>query len=200
MKDLPWKLYLSEFLTNLLPTIYLTLRVYFLGDLPNAWGVNIASQLVWISLILEVIQEALILPLFYIIGKTAKNRQETINKVKSGLIFTVCVHVIILIIVGIFARFFVELMAQDPRIGVVVCSCGTNIAGTVDVDEVTKYASSLPNVVYAENLLYSCSSDAQVVIKDAIKEHKLNRVIVASCTPRTHEPLFRGRSQTRPSR
>ncbi|MHA1934188.1 MAG: FAD-dependent oxidoreductase [Candidatus Thorarchaeota archaeon] len=84
-----------------------------------------------------------------------------------------------------------ELMAQEPRIGVVVCSCGTNIAGTVDVEEVTKYASTLPNVVYAENLLYSCSSDAQVVIKDAIKEHKLNRVIVASCTPRTHEPLFR---------
>ncbi|QEE17192.1 MATE family Na+-driven efflux transporter [Promethearchaeum syntrophicum] len=114
VKNLPWKLYLSVFLTNLLPTLYLTLRIYFLGDLPNAWGVNIASQLVWISLILEVIQEGLILPLFYIIGKTVQNRQETINKVKSGLIFTVCIHLLILIIVGIFAKFFVELMAQDP--------------------------------------------------------------------------------------
>ncbi len=114
VKDLPWKLYLSVLLTNLFPTIYLTLRIYFLGGLPNAWGVNIASQLVWISLILEVIQEGLILPLFYIIGKTAQNRQETINKVKSGLIFTVCIHMIILIIVGIFAKFFVEIMAQDP--------------------------------------------------------------------------------------
>ncbi|MHA2423396.1 MAG: FAD-dependent oxidoreductase, partial [Candidatus Thorarchaeota archaeon] len=84
-----------------------------------------------------------------------------------------------------------ELIAAEPRIGVVVCSCGINIAGTVDVDEVTQYASTLPNVVYSENLLYSCSSDAQDVIKEAIQEHNLNRVVVASCTPRTHEPLFR---------
>jgi heterodisulfide reductase subunit A len=84
-----------------------------------------------------------------------------------------------------------ELMATEPRIGVFVCSCGINIAGTVDVAEVTEYAKSLPNVAYAENLLYTCSSDSQVVIKDAIKEHNLNRVVVASCTPRTHEPLFR---------
>ncbi|MFW9810997.1 MAG: hydrogenase iron-sulfur subunit [Candidatus Thorarchaeota archaeon] len=84
-----------------------------------------------------------------------------------------------------------ELMATEPRIGVVICSCGINIAGTVDVAEVTEYARTLPNVVYAENLLYSCSSDAQVVIKDAIKENDLNRLVVASCTPRTHEPLFR---------
>ncbi|UCE11399.1 MAG: hydrogenase iron-sulfur subunit [Candidatus Thorarchaeota archaeon] len=84
-----------------------------------------------------------------------------------------------------------ELMTGEPRIGVFVCSCGTNIAGTVDVGEVTEFASSLPHVVHSENLLYSCSSDAQVVIKDAIQEHSLTRVVVASCTPRTHEPLFR---------
>ncbi|MFX0107914.1 MAG: hydrogenase iron-sulfur subunit, partial [Candidatus Hodarchaeota archaeon] len=84
-----------------------------------------------------------------------------------------------------------ELIAAEPRIGVVICSCGINIAGTVDVAEVTEYASTLPGVVYSENLLYSCSSDAQVVIKEAIKEHNLNRLVVASCTPRTHEPLFR---------
>jgi len=83
------------------------------------------------------------------------------------------------------------LMTAEPRIGVFICSCGINIAGTVDVAEVTRYAGTLPNVVHSQNLLYSCSSDAQVVIKDAIKQHKLNRVVVASCTPRTHEPLFR---------
>ncbi len=82
-------------------------------------------------------------------------------------------------------------MASEPRIGVIICSCGINIAGVVDVAEVTRYASTLPNVVYSENLLYSCSSDAQEVIKEAIKEHDLTRVVVASCTPRTHEPLFR---------
>ncbi|MFX0054002.1 MAG: hydrogenase iron-sulfur subunit [Candidatus Hermodarchaeota archaeon] len=84
-----------------------------------------------------------------------------------------------------------ELIAAEPRIGVIICSCGINIAGTVDVAEVTEYASTLPGVVYSENLLYSCSSDAQDVIKEAIKEHNLNRLVVASCTPRTHEPLFR---------
>ncbi|MHA2212073.1 MAG: hydrogenase iron-sulfur subunit [Candidatus Thorarchaeota archaeon] len=84
-----------------------------------------------------------------------------------------------------------ELMTGEPRIGVFVCSCGTNIAGTVDVAEVTEFAGNLPHVVHSENLLYSCSSDAQVVIKDAIQEHSLTRVVVASCTPRTHEPLFR---------
>ncbi|RLI62631.1 MAG: heterodisulfide reductase [Candidatus Thorarchaeota archaeon] len=84
-----------------------------------------------------------------------------------------------------------DLVGQEPRIGVIICSCGINIAGVVDVAEVTRYAASLPNVVYAENLLYSCSSDSQEVIKEAIREHNLNRVVVASCTPRTHEPLFR---------
>lgn len=84
-----------------------------------------------------------------------------------------------------------ELIAENPRIGVFICSCGINIAGTVDVDEVTQYAGTLPNVVHAENLLYSCSSDSQIAIKEAIHEHNLNRVVVASCTPRTHEPLFR---------
>ncbi|MHA2602258.1 MAG: hydrogenase iron-sulfur subunit [Candidatus Thorarchaeota archaeon SMTZ1-83] len=88
-----------------------------------------------------------------------------------------------------------ELMAAEPRIGVIICSCGINIAGTVDVAEVTEYASTLPGVVYSENLLYSCSSDAQDVIKEAIKEHNLNRLVVASCTPRTHEPLFRATIQ-----
>jgi len=80
---------------------------------------------------------------------------------------------------------------QEPRIGVFVCSCGSNIAGVVDVAEVTQYAASLPNVVHAENTTYTCSPDSLKVIKERILEHELNRVVVASCTPRTHEPLFR---------
>jgi len=79
---------------------------------------------------------------------------------------------------------------QPPRIGVFICHCGINIGGVVDVPEVTRYAKNLPNVVLADRNLYTCSADTQTIIKDKIKEYNLNRVVVASCTPRTHEPLF----------
>ncbi len=79
---------------------------------------------------------------------------------------------------------------QPARIGVFICHCGINIGGFVDVPEVTKYASTLPNVVLADRNLYTCSADTQTIIKEKIAEYNLNRVIVASCTPRTHEPLF----------
>jgi heterodisulfide reductase subunit A len=85
----------------------------------------------------------------------------------------------------------IDVEGQAPRIGVFVCHCGTNIAGVVSVPSVVEYAKTLPDVVYAENNLYTCSNDTQERIKEKIKEHNLNRVVVASCTPRTHEPLFR---------
>ncbi|MGB9720329.1 MAG: FAD-dependent oxidoreductase [bacterium] len=84
----------------------------------------------------------------------------------------------------------IDFSGQTPRIGVFVCHCGINIAGTVKVMEVVEYAKTLPNVVYAENNLYSCSDDSQRHIKEMIEKHNLNRVVVAACTPRTHEPLF----------
>ena len=77
-----------------------------------------------------------------------------------------------------------------PRIGVFVCHCGINIGGVVDVPGVAEYAKTLPNVVYAEENLYTCSQDTQKRIQEKIQEHGLTRVVVASCTPRTHEPLF----------
>jgi len=84
----------------------------------------------------------------------------------------------------------IPVEGQPPRIGVFVCWCGINIGGTVNVPEVMEYAATLPNVVYADQNLYTCSQDTQEKIKEAVEEHGLNRVIVASCTPRTHEPLF----------
>ena len=78
-----------------------------------------------------------------------------------------------------------------PRIGVFICHCGTNIAGIVNVPEVVEYARGLPYVVHAEANLYTCSEEGISSIKKAIKEYDLNRVVVASCTPRTHQPLFR---------
>ncbi len=82
--------------------------------------------------------------------------------------------------------------SEDLRIGVFVCHCGTNIGGFVDVPSVVEYTKTLPDVVFATGNLYSCAEDGLASIRDAIKEHKLNRVIVASCTPRTHGPLFQG--------
>ncbi len=81
---------------------------------------------------------------------------------------------------------------EEPRIGVYVCNCGTNIAGTVDVAEVSKYAGTLPNVTVARDYVYMCSAPGQDLIKNDIKEHGLNRIVVASCSPRMHEPTFRG--------
>ncbi len=83
-------------------------------------------------------------------------------------------------------------MAEEIRIGVFVCDCGSNIAGYLDVKELAEYAKTLPHVVYVKENLYTCSEGGINEIKAAIKEQNLNRVVVASCTPRTHEPLFRG--------
>jgi heterodisulfide reductase subunit A len=84
---------------------------------------------------------------------------------------------------------------EEKRIGVFVCRCGKNIAGVVDTAEVSKYAATLPGVVMSRENLYSCSEDAQSVISETIKKEKLNRVVVAACTPRTHEPLFQETSR-----
>jgi len=80
---------------------------------------------------------------------------------------------------------------EEQKIGVFICHCGVNIGGVVNVPEVVKYAKTLPNVAYAEANIYTCSEAGLASIKENIKKQGLNRVIVASCTPRTHEPLFR---------
>ncbi|UCE92091.1 MAG: hypothetical protein JSV90_02840, partial [Methanobacteriota archaeon] len=77
------------------------------------------------------------------------------------------------------------------RIGVFICHCGHNIASAVDVEKVVEYARTLPEVVYAGRNLYSCSQEGLSAIKESIEKNDLNRVVVAACTPRTHEPLFR---------
>ncbi|MFW5855696.1 MAG: FAD-dependent oxidoreductase [Bacillota bacterium] len=80
---------------------------------------------------------------------------------------------------------------QRTRVGVFVCHCGTNIAGVIDVKEVTERAAELPFVEWAEDVKYLCSTDSQDLIAERIEEYDLNRVLIASCTPRTHEQLFR---------
>ena len=83
-----------------------------------------------------------------------------------------------------------DVNGEVTRIGVFVCRCGSNIASVVDVQAVVDYAKKLPGVVYATDNMFSCSQDTQNKMAQIIKEHKLNRVVVAACTPRSHEPLF----------
>ncbi|UCF50102.1 MAG: FAD-dependent oxidoreductase [Thermoplasmatales archaeon] len=85
----------------------------------------------------------------------------------------------------------IDISNKYPRIGVFVCHCGINIAGVVDVKKVVKSAETFPHVVYAEETIYACSQDSLENIKNKIKELDLNRIVVSSCTPRTHEPLFK---------
>jgi heterodisulfide reductase subunit A len=83
-----------------------------------------------------------------------------------------------------------DVKGAPPRTGVFVCHCGTNIAGFLDVPDLVEYAKTLPHVTYVEDNLFSCSQDTQEQITRVIKEQNLNRIVVAACTPRTHEPLF----------
>jgi len=85
----------------------------------------------------------------------------------------------------------IEVKAEEPRIGVFVCYCGLNIAGTVDVEDVAEYARKIPGVVYVKTNRYTCADPGQEEIRKGIQEYKLNRVVVAACSPRMHEPTFR---------
>ncbi|MFA7153710.1 MAG: FAD-dependent oxidoreductase, partial [Methanoregulaceae archaeon] len=85
--------------------------------------------------------------------------------------------------------------AAKPRVGVFICHCGTNIAGSIDIEALQEYAKSLPDVAFADNYQYMCSTPGQNKVIDAIKEHDLNGVVVAACTPRLHEPTFRTASK-----
>ncbi len=84
----------------------------------------------------------------------------------------------------------IDVTGERPRVGVFVCHCGINIGGIVDVPAVREYAGSLPYVEYVADNLYTCSQDTQETLKRVIRENRLNRIVVAACTPRTHEPLF----------
>jgi len=84
-----------------------------------------------------------------------------------------------------------DVSGEGVRIGVFICHCGSNIADVVDVESLGLYAATLPDVVYVEQNLFSCSQDSQDMIVQRIREQKLNRIVIAACSPRTHEPLFR---------
>ena len=100
----------------LFPTVYQTVRIYFLGAMPGDWGFNIASQLSWVNLFYEVIQEALILPLFFMLGKSLSDRNELENKVKTGLLLTGIIYSVVSILIFVFSKQLVVFMAQDKTL------------------------------------------------------------------------------------
>ncbi len=113
LKTVNYRLWIVILATMLLPTVYQTVRFFFLGSMPSDNGINIASQLQWVSLFYEVIQEALILPLFFLLGKSLMNKEELANKVRTGLVVTAGIYLLVSIVIISCARPLVVLMAQE---------------------------------------------------------------------------------------
>ena len=111
-----YRLYFTLLLLGLLPLIYSTMRIFFLGDLPVEWGVNIASQLSWVGLFYEIIQEAIILPLFYFIGTVINDKKELSNRIKTGLLVTFLIYSLASLVIIIYAKPLVNFMAQSKEL------------------------------------------------------------------------------------
>ena len=115
-KNINHKLFISLLVMGLVPTIYTTLRVFWLGNLPGDWSYSIAGQLSRINLIYEVINEAIILPLFYFVGKVLENKKELTNRMKTGLLITLGIYIVLSIFIMTCTNPLLKLMATDPSI------------------------------------------------------------------------------------
>ena len=90
LKNINWEFFLSLLVMGLVPTIYTTVRVFFIGQLPGDWSFSIAGQLSWVNLIYEILNEAIILPLYFFMGKVVSDKTEYTNRIKTGLIISFC--------------------------------------------------------------------------------------------------------------
>ena len=115
-KNVNHKLFISLLIMGLVPTIYTTLRVFWLGNMPGDWSFSIAGQLSWINLIYEVINEAIILPLFYFVGKVLSDKKELTNRMKTGLLMTLVIYVVLSVVIITCANPLLNVMAADPSI------------------------------------------------------------------------------------
>ena len=111
-----YKLFAALLVLGLAPTVYTTVRVFFLGQLPGEWSFSIAGQLSWVNLLYEILNEAIILPLFYFVGKVKDNKQEFTNRVKTGMLISLGVYAVLSAVVIAFAKPMLKLMATDPSI------------------------------------------------------------------------------------
>lgn len=116
LKGINYKLFISLLILGLVPTIYTTIRVFFLGQLPGEYSFSIAGQLSWVNLLYEILSEAIILPLFYFVGKVKYDKKEFTNRLKTGMLITLAVYTILSTIVVIFAKPLLNLMAIDQNI------------------------------------------------------------------------------------
>lgn len=116
IKNLNWKLFASLLVMGLCPTLYTTLRVFFLGQLPGDWSFSIAGQLSWINLIYEILNEAIILPLYFFMGKSIRNKTEYANRIKTGLIISFCVYGLCSIFICCFTEPLLSAMATNREI------------------------------------------------------------------------------------
>ena len=116
LKCLNWHLFISLLVMGLSPTIYTTLRVFFLGQLPGTWTFSIAGQLSWVQLLYEILDEAIILPLYFFMGKAVGNKKEYTNRIKTGLIISFSIYVICSALICAFATQLLTLMATSKDI------------------------------------------------------------------------------------
>jgi len=116
VKNINLKLFAALLVMGLCPTVYVTVRTFFLGQLPGEWAFSIAGQLSWVNLIYEIINEAIILPLFFFVGKITNDKPEFTNRLKTGLLATLCIYSVLSVVIIAFARPLLQLMAASPDI------------------------------------------------------------------------------------
>ena len=116
LSNINYKLYFALLFLGLCPTVYTTVRVFFLGSLPGEWSFSIAGQLSWVNLLYEIINEAIILPLFFFIGKVITDKKEFTNRIKTGLLISFGIYFVISAIIIYFAKPLLSLMATDTTI------------------------------------------------------------------------------------
>ena len=116
LKNINFKLFLALLVLGLCPTVYTTVRVFFLGQLPGDWSFSIAGQLSWVNLLYEVVSEAIILPLFYFVGKVKQNRAAFSNRVRTGMLVSLGAYLVLSAAILLFAEPLLRLMAADESI------------------------------------------------------------------------------------
>ena len=160
LKKINYRLLFSLFVLGLCPTVYTTVRVFFLGQLPSEYAFSIAGQLNWVNLLYEIASEAIILPLFYFIGKAVEDREELNNRVRTGLLITLAVFLVLSVIILAFANPLLSWMAADSSI---IEASATYIR----IESVANIFSMLAN--FALVVLVTLNKDIYVYIITVIK-------------------------------